>query len=296
MIQLDRAVIAARKVATLLAALVVGACAGGATDQPAPHQAAEPAPRNLTGVWATSIRYMEEGAPVVLRDTHWAPLSAGRPEDIKAPSYEQQAAAFRQLLKDDVDVFKWAAEHAFHPRLTKAGEAVASAALAAAKVPRSPIAQCLPRNTVGFGYGGAMQIAQLEDRLLLVTEGGITRTIYLDGRGHGASQPSWFGHSVGRWNGQTLEVDTSNFSGRMTVLDAPVPSGTAMKVIESFAVSADGNVLSIKIVYEDPEMLVEPVARMVYLDRQPANYELLYNSCLDNLVGAEEYAATISKQ
>ena len=43
--------------------------------------------------------------------------------------------------------------------------------------------------------------------------GGGYRTIYMDGRSHLAPHiRQWMGHSIGHWDGDTLVVDTTNFS------------------------------------------------------------------------------------
>ena len=295
-----RGAIVAGGFATALLVLAMAACGGGPTRGADQSQGGAKAAPNLTGVWAAEIRYMDVGIPVFLRNTRWAPLSAGRPEDMMAQSFEQQSAGFKKLLDADADLFKFMAAHAFHPVLTKTGEAAAvagSAARANPKRPAHPLDRCAPSNVVGLGFGsGAMQIMQSADRLVIVKESGVVHTVYLDGRGHGASQPSWYGHSVGRWNGKTLEVETTNFTGNVTFLEAPVPNSGAMVVRDYLTPSDDGKLLTIKTVYEDPEMLAEPVAHMTYMDRQPPDYELIYSTCIDNALGAEEYAATIGKQ
>jgi hypothetical protein len=41
------------------------------------------------------------------------------------------------------------------------------------------------------------------------------RQIFLDGRGHPKDgDPTWMGHSIGRWEGDTLVVDTANFNNK----------------------------------------------------------------------------------
>jgi hypothetical protein len=44
------------------------------------------------------------------------------------------------------------------------------------------------------------------------------RQIFLDGRPHPQDpNPAWYGHSVGRWEGNTLVVDTIGFNDRFWV-------------------------------------------------------------------------------
>lgn len=60
-----------------------------------------------------------------------------------------------------------------------------------------------------------MQIIQDRDRIIFIFEGGghVWREIHMDGREHPQDpNPSYFGYSVGRWNGDTLVVDTIGFN------------------------------------------------------------------------------------
>ena len=56
-----------------------------------------------------------------------------------------------------------------------------------------------------------------QKRILMIYEGGahVWRLIYMDGRSHpegDALNPTWMGHSVGRWDGDTLVIDTVGFN------------------------------------------------------------------------------------
>jgi len=79
--------------------------------------------------------------------------------------------------------------------------------------------RCLAFLTAGppmlpYSYNSNYQILQLRDAVVIYAEmNHDTRTIYLDGRPH--LPPSirlWMGHSVGKWEGSTLVVDTTNFN------------------------------------------------------------------------------------
>ena len=86
------------------------------------------------------------------------------------------------------------------------------------------------------------------------------RTIYLDGRAHPpATQTSLQGHSVGRWEGKTLVVETTNFKDHPMGLSLSTPSSTQKKLIERFGLSEDGKTLLYSGVVEDPVYLAKPV-------------------------------------
>ena len=86
------------------------------------------------------------------------------------------------------------------------------------------------------------------------------RTIFLDGRKHPpASQTSLHGHSVGRWEGDTLVVETTNFKEHPMGLSTSLPSSAQKRLTERFRLSSDGKSLIYSGVIEDPVYLARPV-------------------------------------
>jgi hypothetical protein len=86
------------------------------------------------------------------------------------------------------------------------------------------------------------------------------RVVYLDGRGHPANgAPTLHGHSIGRWDGQTLVVDTVQFSAHREGNAMGLASGTRKHLVERFSVSDDGKHLRYDVVLEDPDYLAAAV-------------------------------------
>ncbi len=86
------------------------------------------------------------------------------------------------------------------------------------------------------------------------------RVIYLDGRQHPpASQTFLHGHSVGRWEGKMLVVDTANFTEHANGLSLSMPASARKRLTERFVVSEDGKALIYSGVVEDPVYLAQPV-------------------------------------
>jgi hypothetical protein len=82
----------------------------------------------------------------------------------------------------------------------------------------NPDALCLPQGPGQFHNDPQpREIVQLPQKTLIVHESNyMLRTIYTDGRRLpklGEPQPYWHGYSVGRWEGDTLVVETNNFRG-----------------------------------------------------------------------------------
>jgi len=86
------------------------------------------------------------------------------------------------------------------------------------------------------------------------------RTVYLDGRKHpAADQTSMLGHSVGRWEGKILVVETTNFKEHPMGLSTSLPSSAQKRVTERFALSPDGKNLVYSGTVEDPVYLARPI-------------------------------------
>lgn len=83
------------------------------------------------------------------------------------------------------------------------------------------------------------------------------RTVYMDGRGHPeGGERLHSGHAIGRWEGETLVVDTRNFSDHRSAYQTGVPSGAQKHVVERFRLIENGTRMLLEFMLEDPEYLV----------------------------------------
>ena len=84
---------------------------------------------------------------------------------------------------------------------------------------------------------------------------GFVRTIHLDIDRHPADvTPSRAGHSIGRWEGDVLVVETIGFLPGLLGLEAA--HGPKLQVVERFSLNGDGSVLTREYVAKDPEYFV----------------------------------------
>jgi len=61
------------------------------------------------------------------------------------------------------------------------------------------------------------------------------RTVYMDGRAHPpATERTHEGHSIGRWEGNVLIVDTTNFADNRSPYQNGIPSGAQKHVVERY--------------------------------------------------------------
>ena len=89
----------------------------------------------------------------------------------------------------------------------------------------------------------------------------VTRVIHLDQAQHPANvAPSLLGHSIGRWEGQTLVVDTIAFAPHPIGIGIAVPSGPSKHLVERFALAADRRHLRYDLTIEDPAGLTAPAS------------------------------------
>jgi hypothetical protein len=97
-----------------------------------------------------------------------------------------------------------------------------------------------------------------------------TRTIYLKLAEHPANvAPSLFGHSIGRWDGDSLMIDTVAFTPHRIGIGFGVPSGAGKQLIERLTLTADRLQLRYELTVEDPEYLTTPVTYTAMWDHRP---------------------------
>ncbi len=143
--------------------------------------------------------------------------------------------------------------------LTDKGKAAATGADERTK---NALKDCIPVGAPALMfYPVANVITVQRDRVVMKVDWmDSERIVYLDGRAHPpATQTSLQGHSVGRWEGKTLIVETTNFKDHPMGLSLSTPSSTQKKLIERFALSEDGKTLIYSGVLEDPVYLAKPV-------------------------------------
>jgi hypothetical protein len=81
----------------------------------------------------------------------------------------------------------------------------------------APGARCLTRGITNAGTIFPYKLVQTAKLLVMLFEDDIPshRQVFLDGRTHPKDpNPSWMGHSIGHWDGDTLIVDTVGFNDR----------------------------------------------------------------------------------
>jgi len=119
-------------------------------------------------------------------------------------------------------------------------------------------ASCLPTGVPNFFQdGGPYLIVQAADKVVMIDEAGpVVRHIYLNVPHSKNPKPSWMGESVGRYEGDTLVIDTIAMNDR-TLLDRfGTPHSDKVHVIERWHMVEDG--LRVDVTVEDPDTFYQP--------------------------------------
>ena len=114
------------------------------------------------------------------------------------------------------------------------------------------------------GYNSYLQIVQTPGFVMIMNEmAHDARVIPLDGRPHRNERlRSWNGDSVGRWEGDTLVIDTTNFSTKSEFMG----SHEHLHLVERLT-RASANVLNYEFTVDDPTTWTRPWTAMIPLQR-----------------------------
>jgi hypothetical protein len=112
------------------------------------------------------------------------------------------------------------------------------------------------------------------------------RQVFMDGREHPANpEPTWFGHSVGHWEDDTLVVDTVGFNDKFWLTREGVPHSTKLHIVERFTrVNFDNLVYQVTI--DDPGTYTAPWSGGWYINWVAGNEPFDY-LCQENNRDAE---------
>ena len=160
--------------------------------------------------------------------------------------------------------------------------AAAQAARAAWDPATDPALRCIPPGMpaamdnpypIEFEDSGDMIILRLEE-----WDG--VRSIHMNADGTDASpQPMPMGYSTGRWDGQTLVVETSQISYPY-LDDLGTPQSAASRIIERFEIDRDAGLLTWDAQVVDPENLAAPVTFQIAWEYIPGNVIKPFNCTL----------------
>jgi hypothetical protein len=123
----------------------------------------------------------------------------------------------------------------------------------------APSANCLSFGPLPL-QGLAVRVMHSRTHLMLLVEGEpVVRQVFLDGRPHPSDvNPTWMGHSVGRWDGDTLVVDTIGFNGKVWFVPPRMyPSTETLRLTERYR-RVNLATMIVDYIFEDPPTFMAP--------------------------------------
>ncbi len=148
------------------------------------------------------------------------------------------------------------------------------------------ITRGVPAGMFPAGYNNAYQIVQLPGYVVLLYEMiHEARIIPLDGGPHiNQNIRQWNGDSRGRWDGNTLIVDTTNYNGKGWIATSAatgrikgIPQSEKLHVVERFT-RIDPDTIQYEVTIDDPDVYTRPWKVAVPLERDP-NYQIFEYAC-----------------
>ena len=133
----------------------------------------------------------------------------------------------------------------------------------------SPHAQCTPTSPPWLMvYSTASEFRDEGDRIVFRSDWmRAQRTIFMDGREHPPVATTFpLGHSVGRWEGSSLVIETTNFA---EIIHNGIANSNQKRLAERFELSDDGTSMDYSFVMEDPAFLVGEVSWLNRFDYRP---------------------------
>ena len=149
----------------------------------------------------------------------------------------------------------------------------------------TPSYKCLPYGpTRSLQASNPFQIIQTPNLFAIITEHIDYRLIYTDGRGHPEDiydYPEWMGHSIGKWEGDTLVVDTIGMREETWLDTAGFEHSDKLHLIERFQKTGP-DTYRWTVTVEDPVFFTKPFTYSLTPKRMPKDVRLMPARCADN--------------
>lgn len=262
-------------------ALVTGlCCVCGATGAVFAAARAAPAPDFSTGYfpWVTKGDFLPPPSglgPLAVDKAKAVPVS------IPNNNGDVVESELRVADLNNPNLKPWVVDH-----LRKINEEVL-----AGKLRYSARASCLPGGVPDFlVYAGAFQpihIFQMPDRIVMINQGNTeVRHIYLNVPHSANPKPSWYGESVGRFEGDELVIDTIGFNDKTFVDESfSLPHTTELHVVERYKLLDDGKSLQVTFTIDDPGAFNAPWSGIIRFRRTMSEDRVEEQPCADQNVG-----------
>jgi hypothetical protein len=128
------------------------------------------------------------------------------------------------------------------------------------KIAYTPGQSCHPQGLPAFTLAqGPINIIQTPNKVTIIEESSqMVRHVYLNEQHPADVKPSWLGHSIGWYEGDTLVVDTVGLNTKTFVDAFRTPHTEKLHVVERWRIIQGGHLLQVRIKVEDPDTFEQP--------------------------------------
>ena len=143
---------------------------------------------------------------------------------------------------------------------------------------------CLPANASSITRAFPYKFVQTPSLIVVIHESDTPglRQIFLDGRPHPADwNPTWQGHSIGHWDGDTLVVDTIGFNDKAWLSLSGIPHTEKLHTVERIRRPDYGHI-EVEITMEDSGAFTGPWKRTFTATLAPPGEEIMEFICNEN--------------
>lgn len=162
-----------------------------------------------------------------------------------------------------------------------------------------PRFHCLPSGPsaypAGMSVGGMRRIVQHPDFIAVLNPDMTYRKVFMDGRDLEPEPllPTWMGYSVGRWEGDTLVIESNGYNDRTWLTREGLPHTEQLHIVERYT-RLDYGRMMLEITYDDPGTFTEPVRATVDLVLRPDG-AMLEVICNESETGRRHYSGDIDQ-
>jgi hypothetical protein len=224
---------------------------------------------------------LQPGMPVVVRAN---PNRGGWPKQVRVLDVTTEDGEIHPFYAANTRTRTLTPAESLEGRWAPARQALGAAFGAMARFPVTPEGRAAQREGVADGLcyveptpvlsilDEMREIAIGEDEIVMHFENTgdhVVRTIHMDAEHPADVQPSRHGHAIGRWEGDTLVIDTIAFEPNPSGLALNVPSSPGKHTVERLTLTEDRTRLRYEITIEDPVYLTEPARLTQQWDHRP---------------------------
>jgi hypothetical protein len=159
-----------------------------------------------------------------------------------------------------------------------------------------PFYQCLPSGPEAERFAGWKRVLQTPTLIAILNDDLTYRVIHMDGRQLEADPASsWQGYSVGRWEGDTLVVESNGFNDKTWTSRYGVSHSEALRTTERYRRTDFGH-MQVEVTYTDPKAYAKPwgFTENMALAADTEMLEAICEWSSDHWTGTSSNAAPIS--